>query len=70
MDYAQFRGEKLPIGSGVVESACKHDVAQRCKRSGTQWNYDGLHAILEMRAALLSDEWHKVQSLFTSRSAA
>jgi len=64
MDYARFRKEKLPIGSGVVESSCKHYVAQRCERSGMRWNYPGLHAILELRAALLSDDWRRVQDLF------
>jgi hypothetical protein len=64
MNYAHFRREKIPIGSGTVESACKHYVAQRCKRSGMRWNKEGLHAVLELRSALLSDEWHRVQNLF------
>lgn len=63
MDYAKFRAEKLPIGSGTVESACKHYVAQRCKRSGMKWKSPGIHAVLELRAALLSDEWSRVQQL-------
>jgi len=64
MDYARFRDDGLPIASGVVESACKHYVAQRCKRSGMQWNKSGLHPVLELRSALLSNEWHRVQNLF------
>ena len=64
MDYARFRREKLPLGSGSVESACKHFVAQRCKRSGMRWNEEGLHAVLELRSALVSDDWQRVQSLF------
>jgi len=64
MDYARFRKDKLPIGSGVVESSCKHYVGQRCDRSGMRWNHTGLHAILELRSALVSDEWDRVQKLF------
>lgn len=64
MDYARFRREKLPLGSGTVESACKHYVAQRCKRSGMKWNKKGLHAVLELRSALVSDDWQRVQALF------
>jgi len=67
MDYARLRREQLPIGSGIIESACKHYVAQRSKRSGMQWNTQGLHPILELRSALLSNEWHRVTNLFTPR---
>ena len=63
MDYARFRQEKLPLGSGVVESACKHYVAQRCKRSGMKWKPQGLHAVLELPAALLSNQWYRVPNL-------
>ena len=63
MNYAHFKREGLPIGSGTVESACKYLVAQRCKGSGMQWKEDGIHAVLEIRAALVSDEWHRVKTL-------
>jgi hypothetical protein len=63
MDYARFRREKIPLASGVVESACKHLVNQRCKRSGMQWKKPGLHAVLELRSALVSNQWHHVQNL-------
>ena len=32
MDYPLYRSFGLPIGSGVVESACKNVVAKRMKR--------------------------------------
>ena len=35
MCYADLRAHNLPIGSGVVEAACKTLVSQRLKRSGT-----------------------------------
>ena len=34
MRYASLRAQNLPIGSGVVEAACKTLVSQRLKRSG------------------------------------
>jgi len=64
MDYGRFRREKLPLSSATVESACKHYVTQRCKRSGMQWNREGLHAVLELRSALVSDDWQRVEALF------
>ena len=63
MNYARFRREQLPMGSGVIESACKHFVAQRCKRSGMKWKTPGLHAVLELRAALLSNQWSRVKNM-------
>jgi hypothetical protein len=33
----KYRADGLYIGSGVVEAACRTDVARRCKRSGMHW---------------------------------
>jgi hypothetical protein len=37
MHYAALRARNFPIGSGVVEAACKTLVSQRLKRSGMRW---------------------------------
>ena len=37
MRYADTQARNLPIGSGVVEAACKTLVTQRLKRSGMRW---------------------------------
>ena len=50
MRYAEVAAENLPIGSGVVEAACKTLVTQRMKRSGMQWREEGGQAILTLRA--------------------
>jgi hypothetical protein len=57
MDYAQFRSLGLPIGSGVIESANRQVVGDRCKRSGMGWSRDGLQRVLSLRAAYLSGNW-------------
>ncbi len=49
MRYQQFAAEGLPIGSGVVEAACKTLVTQRMKQSGMRWGEDGGQAILTLR---------------------
>jgi hypothetical protein len=41
MRYQQFVAEGLPIGSGVVEAACKTLVTQRMKQSGMRWRQEG-----------------------------
>lgn len=49
MQYAQLATKGLPIGSGVVEAACKTLVTQRLKQSGMRWSEHGGQAILNLR---------------------
>ena len=50
MCYADLQARNLPIGSGVVEAACKTLVSQRLKRAGMRWRTEGGQAILTFRA--------------------
>jgi hypothetical protein len=50
MRYASFARRNMPIGSGIVEAACKTLVTQRLKRSGMRWRHAGGQAILTLRA--------------------
>jgi hypothetical protein len=56
MDYARYQELGLPIGSGVVEAACKTLATQRLKRSGMNWG-DGKQPILTIRSLQQSDRW-------------
>jgi hypothetical protein len=57
MRYADFRARGLPIGSGVVEAACKCIVNSRLKRSGMRWTRDGGQHVLNLRVRVQSGEW-------------
>ena len=57
MRYAQIRAQHLPIGSGVVEAACKTLATQRLKRSGMRWRNEGGQAILTLRALVQSERF-------------
>jgi hypothetical protein len=57
MNYAEFARLNLPIGSGVVEAACKTLVTQRMKRSGMRWTINGGQAVLTLRGILQSNRW-------------
>ena len=52
MQYETFNKKGYQIGSGVIESACKHVVAQRCKQAGMRWTETGINAILFWRGLL------------------
>ena len=61
IDYARYRRCGYPIGSGVVESACKQLVGGRLKGPGMCWSKPGAQAVLSLRCALranrLADAW-------------
>jgi len=50
MGYAEAQTNALPIGSGVVEAACKSLAIERMRRSGMRWRRRGGQAILTFRA--------------------
>lgn len=58
MRYAQAKKKNLPIGSGIVEAACKTLVGQRLKRAGMSWSFDGAQGVLTMRS-LIKIAWLK-----------
>ena len=60
MDYAQFRQQHYPIGSGVTEAACKTLIKQRLCCSGMRWKEKGASIILSLRALILtSARWEQ-----------
>ena len=67
MRYAALRAQNLPIGSGVVEAACKTLVSQRLKRSGMRWRHTGGQAILTFRALCQSERFERAWPLLVRR---
>lgn len=55
MDYPTFHTQRLPLGSGAVESAGKHLVQLRMKRAGARWSDEGAKGVLAVRCRLASD---------------
>lgn len=60
MDYARMKSRNFPIGSGVVESACKQIVSERMKLSGMRWHKEGGQRTMTLRCLLLSGIWDRV----------
>ena len=54
MDYARYAAAGLPLGSGIVESACRLVSGLRVKQPGMRWSLPGVQAILSLRALHLS----------------
>ena len=54
MRYDEYRAQRLPIGSGTVESACKNVIAGRMKRGGMTWSPIGADGMVQIRCSLTS----------------
>jgi hypothetical protein len=57
LDYARYRRQGLPLGSGVTEAACKTVFTQRLKQSGMSWEIESGQVIVDLRAIWLSGIW-------------
>ena len=51
IDYKTYKELGLPIGSGMVESACKWLIQQRFKGVGMRWSEEGFNHLLHLRLA-------------------
>lgn len=68
MRYARWTAQNLPIGSGVVEAACKTLVVERMKRAGQRWRADGGQAILTFRGLAQSGRFDRGFDALAARS--
>jgi hypothetical protein len=57
MKYDEYLAAGYPIGSGVVEGACRHLVKDRMEQSGMRWRIEGAQVILNLRAIYVNDDW-------------
>ncbi len=65
MDYNEYVAKKYPIGSGVVEAACKVIIKQRLCNSGMKWKETGANNVLQLRCLNYCDTkwaqtWEKI----------
>jgi hypothetical protein len=57
MRYEQYLAAGYPIGTGVIEGACRYLVKDRMERTGARWSLQGAEAILRLRALVLSGDF-------------
>lgn len=57
MHYDVYLARGWPIGTGVVEGACRHVVKDRMEQAGMRWSKAGAQAMLDLRAVRLSGDW-------------
>jgi hypothetical protein len=60
LDYPRFKAQGWPIGSGLVESACKWLIQQRFKGVGMRWSEPGFDHLLHLRLAWVNERLDQV----------
>jgi len=67
MQYDEYLQQGFPIGSGVVEGACRNLVKDRMERTGMRWRTSGAQAILDLRAIYLNGDWSSFHQYLIQR---
>ena len=68
IDYAKYKDLGLPIGSGMVESACKWLIQQRFKGVGMRWSEAGFNHLLHLRLAWVNGSFEALFQVETQVS--
>ena len=66
INYEAYKALGLPLGSGMVESACKWLIQQRFKGVGMRWSEDGFNHLLHLRLAWVNGRFEALFGLAQS----
>lgn len=56
-DYPTYLWKGYPIGTGVIEGACRYLIKDRMDITGARWSLDGAEAILKLRSINKSNDF-------------
>lgn len=57
--YDEYLAAGYPIGTGVIEGACRYLVKDRMDRTGARWSINGAEAVLKLRSLKSSDDFEE-----------
>jgi hypothetical protein len=57
LKYNHYLAQGFPIGTGVIEGACRHLVKDRMEVTGARWSLTGAEAVLRLRALRSSHDF-------------
>lgn len=67
MAYDEYLANGYPIGTGVIESACRHIVKDRLDKGGACWTLEGADAMIKLRCIKASNHWHQFVAVHKQR---
>jgi hypothetical protein len=65
--YDQSLAAGSPIGTGVIEGACRYLVKDRMERTGARWTLHGAEAVLRLRALWTNGDFEKYWTFHLDR---
>lgn len=57
MRYDQCLEKGYPIGSGVIEGACRNLINDRLELTGMRWILQGAESVIRLRAVFINKDW-------------
>lgn len=57
IEYCNYLEKGYPIGTGVIEGACRYLIKDRMDITGARWGLDGAEAILKLRSINKSNDF-------------
>lgn len=63
MDYQAYRNQGLQVGSGTIESTCKHVIQARITQAGMRWCVHNARTMGKLRTRLKSNRWEETLAL-------
>jgi len=57
MRYNEYLAKGYPVGSGMIEGACRSFVKDRMELAGMRWSEVGAEAMLELRLINVNKKW-------------
>ena len=58
MRYEICLARGYPIGSGVIEGACRNLINDRLELTGMSWTLQGAESVMRLRAVHINKDWH------------
>jgi len=57
LNYAERLAEGRPIGSGLIEGACKNYIGRRLKQTGARWLIPNANRMATLGSLVYADQW-------------
>lgn len=70
LNYPNALASGWPIATGIIEGACRHNVADRPDITGARWGLHGAEAILMLRALHSNDDFDEYRRFHLTREHA
>jgi len=67
MNYAEAKRDKLPIGSGVIESTIRRVVNLRLKGASVYWKESTASDMLLLRCLYKANRWQSIEKQDSAR---